>query len=210
MPERAPLSEFGLPCGRHVLSREDVRENQRLRLLAAVGELLVERGCGRLRSADVAARAGVSRATFYELFDDIGDCLRTALEMAADSLVDVATEACEAPVNREPRMHEAVETVLAFLDSEPAFAKLLGPAVAAAVPAGGEARDRLVMQLATLLREAPEPRATAPDGAATMEARLVEAGLSLASDHLPLETGDRRRRLAPELTALLFPAYRGG
>ena len=59
-----------LPRGRHGLSREEVAAQQRTRILAATVDVVAELGYPETRVVDVIKRAGVSRKTFYELFDD--------------------------------------------------------------------------------------------------------------------------------------------
>lgn len=212
MSEPDPLTEFGLPRGRHLLSREEVRENQRLRLLAAVAEVLAEKGFVKLTSADVAARAGVSRTTFYEQFEDIGDCLLAAFEGAAACVSDLVVEACAEPVGRKERVDAAVRAVSGFLASEPSLPRLLGPETAAAVPKIAAARERLVTDLATLLRAGGRPAgAMTPDLPPTVEAGLVDAALHLASQHLPTGGEKLSASMTPEVSELLARCYaRGG
>src|SRR5580692_11035813 len=64
------------------LGRERVGEIQRARILAAMTELVRERGIGGVTVAHVVVRSGVSRRTFYELFEDREDCLLAAFEQA--------------------------------------------------------------------------------------------------------------------------------
>jgi|SRR5271154_2297441 len=70
----------GLPRGQHRLSRKQVRDAQRERLLTAFTELLADRGYAKLRVADVAGRAAVSNNTFYELFANKEDCACAAFD----------------------------------------------------------------------------------------------------------------------------------
>ena len=58
-----------LPRHRHPLSREDVARSQRGRILRGVAESVAAKGYSATSVADVIARAGVSRSTFYELYD---------------------------------------------------------------------------------------------------------------------------------------------
>ncbi len=53
-----------LPHGRHKLTREQITQAQRERLLAAVTELLAARGYRGFGVGDIATRAGVSFGTF--------------------------------------------------------------------------------------------------------------------------------------------------
>jgi AcrR family transcriptional regulator len=69
-----------LPRGHHGLSREQVRDIQRERVLRAFMELLAEGGYAKLRIANVCERAGVSHATFYALFTAKEDCACAAYD----------------------------------------------------------------------------------------------------------------------------------
>src|SRR5436190_2182446 len=60
------------------LRREEVASSQRARLLRAMAEVAAEKGYANTVVADVIARAGVSRRTFYELFRDKQDCFLAA------------------------------------------------------------------------------------------------------------------------------------
>src|SRR6185437_3658246 len=73
-----------LPRGPHKLSREEVERSQRDRILWAMAEVSAERGYAHVSVADVLSRAGVSRATFYQLFRDKEDCFGAAYEALAE------------------------------------------------------------------------------------------------------------------------------
>jgi AcrR family transcriptional regulator len=64
-----------LPRGRHKLTREQVSDAQRERMLAAVTELLAAHGYRGFGVGDVASRAGVSLGTFYRCFDSKDACV---------------------------------------------------------------------------------------------------------------------------------------
>ena len=85
MTESGPAGVFfdlpePLPRGQHGLTREQVRGAQRERLLRAFTELLAEVGYERVKVSCVCERAGVSHATFYELFSGKEDCVCAAYE----------------------------------------------------------------------------------------------------------------------------------
>ena len=69
--------------GRHGIPPELVVENQRGRIIAATCASHRELGYAGMNSGDITARAGVSRATFYKLFDNKSHCV-------ADAQLDVA------------------------------------------------------------------------------------------------------------------------
>jgi AcrR family transcriptional regulator len=107
------------------LKRRQVADIQRARLLAAMVEVCRERGVAEVAVAHVVARAGVSRRTFYELFDDYESCLMSALEEA----VAKAAARVEAVYDRDRPWRERIRAVLvallAFFEEEPATAHLL-------------------------------------------------------------------------------------
>jgi AcrR family transcriptional regulator len=85
-----------LPRGRHNLSREDVRESQRRRLIQAMLDQVAEKGYPATTVGDVVAAARCSRNAFYDLFEDKEACYiaaadETGAEMLA-ALISGATE----------------------------------------------------------------------------------------------------------------------
>ena len=55
-------------------------------------EAIAKRGYQETRVVDVVERAGVSRATFYDLFDDIEDCFLEAYDYVSERLFASASE----------------------------------------------------------------------------------------------------------------------
>jgi AcrR family transcriptional regulator len=167
-----------------------VAESQRWRLLGATAETLVERGYARTRVADIAARAGVSRGTFYEQFEDLPACLLASYEMVADCIRDLAGSACGGEVEREVRLQTALEEVLRFLAEEPALAHLLSAEVAAGVPAIAAARERFVERLTEM----------------GVERRPLEGAFALVSERVVAGETEGLPELGPQLIELI----RGG
>src|SRR5688572_4913669 len=84
-----------LPRGPHGLSRDEVRQSQRGRLLQAATDEAAERGYANTTVAHIIARAGVSRATFYDLFSDRESCFRSAFDANAELVAAVMADALE-------------------------------------------------------------------------------------------------------------------
>ncbi len=61
-----------------------VPDIQRARMIAALVEVAREHGAARVTVAHVVARSGVSRRTFYEMFEDRDACFMAALELAIE------------------------------------------------------------------------------------------------------------------------------
>ncbi len=79
----ASVRAGGLVVGGDV-GRSGVPDIQRARMIAALVEAARERGTARLTVSHVVARSGVSRRTFYEMFEDRDACFMAALELAIE------------------------------------------------------------------------------------------------------------------------------
>ena len=73
------------PRGRHRLPPEVVSRSQRERLLEAAMRVVAEKGYGAMTIGDLTKEAGVSRTTFYELFEDKEACFLAAYDNAVDA-----------------------------------------------------------------------------------------------------------------------------
>lgn len=98
---------------------------QRARVQRALAEEMAAREDPHAATvADVVARAGVSRRTFYELYADREDCFLAALE----SGLQLAGEEMYAAYARRARWQDGIRAALAellgLLDREPALARL--------------------------------------------------------------------------------------
>ena len=72
-----------------------IARSQRERLLDAAIDVVAEKGYAATTIADLTKAAGISRTTFYELFEDKEACFLAAYDAAADVLarrVEVAFE----------------------------------------------------------------------------------------------------------------------
>jgi len=84
-----------LPSGRHGLPRAYVVRSQRERMLEAMVRVAAAKGYEATTVTDVIEVAGVSRATFYELFEDKEACFLEAYDAVIDVLVAHVTSAFE-------------------------------------------------------------------------------------------------------------------
>jgi AcrR family transcriptional regulator len=123
-----------LPAGRGDLPEPLIAHSQRERLLMAMAEACATKGFGATTIADICEPAGVSRATFYELFADKEDCLQASMEL---SLADAMGRVVEVYSPDKPwatMVRDSTATVLELLASRPAFARM---ALIEAPAAGG-------------------------------------------------------------------------
>jgi AcrR family transcriptional regulator len=100
------------------------RTSRRDRVLAAIVQVVAERGYAAASVGLVVERAGVSRRTFYELFPGgLDDGLVAVMEMALGRIVVLVSPRLEEDAWRDG-VRSALGALLAFFDSEPALARV--------------------------------------------------------------------------------------
>src|ERR1044072_7319638 len=75
------------PRGRHRLPPEVIARSQRERLLEAAARIVATKGYAAATVGDLTKEAGVSRTTFYELYEDKEACFLAAYDNAVEALV---------------------------------------------------------------------------------------------------------------------------
>jgi AcrR family transcriptional regulator len=184
--------------------------HQRQRLLDAAGASMAEQGYAELTVRDLIDRAGVSRRTFYQLFDDKIECVFAAHERAFDRLGEAIVEACRAKVPWPARVARAVAAALAFAVESPSDAHLVvvachtasEPSLAAR---GHEAHERL----ADLLRTGRKQADVAHAPPELTEQAAVGAAMAVVGARLNAGEVDGLPALAPELTQIILTPYLG-
>ena len=73
-----------------------IARSQRERLLEAAVRVVAEKGYAATTVANLTREAGISRTTFYAMFDDKEDCFLAAYDGIADALVRRISAAYEA------------------------------------------------------------------------------------------------------------------
>jgi AcrR family transcriptional regulator len=122
--EDTPSSETGLRAGTGSLSREEVVDIQRARILSAMVQVAAEHGYIGAAIAPVVARAGVSRRTFYELFEGREDCFLAAFEWGVAQAREVMVEAYGTKRSWREGVRHALAALLTLLDCEPELARV--------------------------------------------------------------------------------------
>jgi AcrR family transcriptional regulator len=143
----------------------------RERLVVAAVDLFTEQGFDTTTVAQIAARAGVTKSTFFRYFPDKRDVLAAGQETLSRLLADGIAEA---PVGASPL--EAVAAGLERVSSAMgSMNRELGPRMKAAVAASAELRERDALKSVGL--------------AAAMTTALVARGVPDATAHLAGELG---------------------
>jgi AcrR family transcriptional regulator len=190
-------------------SREHVGEIQRLRILAAMAEVASERGAGAATVAHVVARAGVSRRTFYDLFEDREECFLAAFELALAQAARDVLPVWRAPGTWRGRIRASLTALLIFLDEEPALARLCVVQALGAGPRALERRGEVLRALTAAIdegrgeaRKGTEPPLLTADG-------VIGGVLSVIHTRLLEDGGESLTGLLGELMSMVVLPYQG-
>jgi AcrR family transcriptional regulator len=137
------------PAGVRTLPADLVKAVQRERLLAAMTGTVTEIGYNGLTVQNVLTRAGISRPTFYEQFEDKEDCFLAAFDAAASRMNEriEAAVASSGPSWRD-QLRSGVAELLRHIADEPEEARLVIVEARASSPAGLQRRDELLDRFA--------------------------------------------------------------
>lgn len=143
-------------------STEDVAAWQRQRMLTAMVAAVAEKGYTNVAVADVVQRARVSRATFYEQFEDKTDCFVAAFHMCVDGFVEKLRRRNPPGPPARRRLHILLETYLGEMAEFPDGARVCLVEMYAVGPRAALHRRQIQLDFVALLQE--------------MHAGLAEAG----------------------------------
>jgi AcrR family transcriptional regulator len=195
-----------LTGGRHGLTAEQVRASQRERIVHAMTETVGEHGYHGVRVADVVWRAGVSRKTFYELFDGKDDCFCATYGAWIDRLLKTMLDAFDTQGEWADQLRAALTALLGALAREPDVARLCFSEV---IAAGGatQLRREAAIAVVTELFDAPGT----PDGAlgeTLRVGRVSELGETLRREIAAGRT-EQLPGLVPELMCAMVLPFLG-
>lgn len=145
-----------LPRGPHGLSREEVAESQRSRLMAAIAAVVAEVGYPRTTIALITSRAGVSPRAFYEHFDGKEDCYLAAYDAFAASLLERVSTGLDSDPEWHAFVAGALRAYLRALEQDPIVARAFLIEIEAAGPVARRRRHQAYAGFAVLVRERHE------------------------------------------------------
>jgi AcrR family transcriptional regulator len=163
-------------------------------MLKAGMEVVGELGFGGMSVARVTARAGVSRRTFYELFEDRDDCFLAVFEEAVARVTAIARDAAigssESPTGSwREQLRAGLAAILLFFGEDPMVGSLLVVDALAAGPRVLERRARVLEGLSVVI-DAGRGEVKAADPPPLTAEGVVGAVLSVV--HARMLERDRR------------------
>ncbi len=137
------------PAGVRTLPGDLVKAVQRERLLASMIDTVTQVGYAALTVQNVLTRAGISRPTFYEQFEDKEDCFLAAFDAAAARLLErIEAAVADSGPSWRDQLRSGIAELLRHIADEPEEARLVIVEARASSPAGLQRRDELLDRFA--------------------------------------------------------------
>jgi AcrR family transcriptional regulator/DNA-binding MarR family transcriptional regulator len=195
-----------------VLSRRGdvlVSQAQRARMLSSAVAVISRVGYGEMSIARITTDAGVSRRTFYDIFEDREDCFLAAFDEAVARARVLMLTAYEQKRGWRERTRAALLALLALLDDEPGVARLLVVDALKAGPRIQQRRAAILKEVSRALHEQGSSERTGRELPALTGEGVVGAVLTVVHTRL-LENGKSPLvELTNELMGLIVLPYLG-
>jgi len=184
-------------------------QNQRERLLAALSQLLDERGYEATTVSMIGKRASVSKSDFYRQFKSKDACFVAAYDDAVEQIREPALAACGAADSWPQGVVAALRALLEAFASEPARTSLI---LVEGLRAGRGIYDRYQAALESFVAQLRDGAPPPPDGShppeATDEAVVGGVAALLSRRVIAGETA-RLPELLPEIAEFALTPYLG-
>jgi AcrR family transcriptional regulator len=202
--------EGQFPSGIRSLPADLVSAVQRERLLAAMLRATGELGYREVSVQDVLDRAGVSRPTFYEHFENKEACFLAAFDSAATRLRERLEAAAEDGESWRERLRLSLAELLRFVAEDPDAAMSLIVDGRAACPPALERRDELLDHFAARLDTQVRAEAPSDDAPSAIAAAGIVGGIeALLYSRLNRGEVDDLESLLPSLMYFAVLPYEG-
>jgi len=204
MAERATV-----PRGRHAPPLEVRQSVQRTRLLEAAAAVFARAGYADASAEAIAREAGMSKATFYEHFDNKEECVLALFDQAAsETLEAMAKAASAAGHDSRKRMEAGAKAFLEMLAEHPNETQTLLVEIIGAGDPGADRRDNVLATFAQAIdaenanaaRKGSMRRFASPNDSYAIVGAVVE----LASRQLRRGVPADVRELEPLVERLIF------
>ena len=157
----------------------------------------------------IAREAGMSKATFYEHFDNKEDCICSLFDVATEVLITQMRHAMEQHADRPPaeRYHASTVKLLEVIAAFPDASQTLLVEIIGAGPRAMERRDRVLSQFAEYIDEANQADAAnglVPRLASPLDAfAIVGAVMEMASRQIRTGVPSDIREIEPVVERMI-------
>lgn len=198
-----------LPGGHHGLTREQILESQRERLLAAMAHEVAGEGYRGLTVTQLAKSASVSTRDFYAHFADKEECFLATFDAVRAHLAELIEDAAASTPEWPDQVVAALRALLRFFAAEPELARLFLVDSVSATPKIAVAYREAVLALAPALAagrsELDDPSFLLPDA----ESSIVGGAVSLVTRKIGAGDPDQLLRILPDLVEFVLGPYLG-
>jgi AcrR family transcriptional regulator len=203
-------SDLGpLPGGHHGLSREQVAESQRERLLAGLAHAVATHGYKAATITEIVKAASVSSRAFYENFESKEECFLAAFDAVIAHLEELIAAAVRPVPDWPGRMIAALRTALDFFAAEPELARLcLVEPFTASPPIATRFRN-VVVSAIPYLQPGRAERAEAAALPESTEDSILGGLIALTARSILAGNDDSLEQLLPDLVDFALSPYLG-
>jgi AcrR family transcriptional regulator len=203
------LGELGpLPGGHHGLTRRQIMDSQRERLLAAIAREVAAHGYRGVTVTEMVKLASVSTRDFYELFDSKEACFLAAFDAVRDHLEELVVAAVADEPDWPQQTIAALRVSLEFFAAEPDLASLCLVEPVSATPTIAIRFRKAVLACIPALERG---RTEAHGGSLppNIEDSLLGGVISLATRSILAGETERLPALLPDLVEFILSPYLG-
>ena len=207
-----------VPRGRHAPPLEVRMDRQRRRLNEAAAAVFARHGYADATAEAIAREAGMSKATFYEHFDNKEDCILALFDAATERLLSAMQGAGvnERAEQLEPRVRyqQSIGAFLQTVADYPDYAQTLLVEIIGAGPRAMERRDGVLAAFAAYIDHRNQedaaaglvPRLASPDDAFAIVGAVVELASRQIRTGVPGDIRDLEPIVERLITGMLAAA----
>jgi AcrR family transcriptional regulator len=191
------------------LTRQQILDSQRERLLAAIAHEVAANGYRATTITGVVRFASVSTRDFYAIFESKEECFLAAFEVVFDHLTELISAAAATEPDWPRQVVAALRASLDFFAAEPDLARICLLESVSATPAIAIRFRAAVLACAPALArgrsELADPDTLLPDA----ESSIVGGAVSLATRSIIAGETERLSDLLPDLVDFTLSPYLG-
>jgi AcrR family transcriptional regulator len=198
-----------LPGGHHGLSRQQILDSQRERLLAAIAHVVADRGYRATTLTEVVKFASVSTRDFYDIYDSKEECFLAAFDAVRDHVTELISNAAASEPDWPHQVIVGLRVALDFFAAEPDLARLcLLEPVSATPTTAIRFREAVLASVPALTAgraELADPDSLLPE----TESSIIGGAVSLATRSILAGDADKLPDLLPDLIDFTLSPYLG-